>query len=580
MSTLDFSPQIRYNNTDGKLYYYNGEVWKVVGGDDTGATSEEVFTKGITIDGLGVPIIATGTSYGYTVIPVDSTIIGWDITADISGSIAFDIKVVGVSIIGAGIKPTLVSQQTNSGLVAGWTDAVIAANEKLEFIAISSATVTRVTLTLFLTSPFVGNDGAQLQSDWNQSNASLADYIKNKPVLSNAGWGLVGNIGTDPVISFLGTTDVKKLVFRTGNEKRFGIADTYAKIETYSSGSNTGPTGGFYVNAGNATMKYLDSNIGICGGRNGLMALSKVTDGYYNVGIGEGVLDTLTTGQMNVAIGYNAMSGDSNPVTAQPMTGIQNIGIGVEAIKLNETGYNNIAIGPGVMQYSKSSFYNVAIGQWCIIDGTTANYNVCVGHGAGMGLVDGVRNVSIGGASSFLGMNTSLVGNDSDNVYIGEGAGGERGGGNKNVVIGGRAVTNFNSGLRGRGQRNINIGYSSGSTNNAITDSIVIGSYVSLASETLAGQMNIGNVLYATNMYVASFTTPVYSSAPTATGSIGIGVTTPTARLHLPASTTTIASLKLDIGIAPTTPNNGDIWFDGTNLKMQIAGATKTFTLV
>lgn len=30
----------------------------------------------------------------------------------------------------------------------------------------------------------------------------------------------------------------------------------------------------------------------------------------------------------------------------------------------------------------------------------------------------------------------------------------------------------------------------------------------------------------------------------------------------------------------PATPNDGDIWFDGTNLKMRVGGVTKTFTLV
>lgn len=47
----------------------------------------------------------------------------------------------------------------------------------------------------------------------------------------------------------------------------------------------------------------------------------------------------------------------------------------------------------------------------------------------------------------------------------------------------------------------------------------------------------------------------------------------------LGASTTTKASLRIPSGTAPTTPTNGDIWFDGTNLKMQIGGVTKTFTL-
>jgi len=48
----------------------------------------------------------------------------------------------------------------------------------------------------------------------------------------------------------------------------------------------------------------------------------------------------------------------------------------------------------------------------------------------------------------------------------------------------------------------------------------------------------------------------------------------------LGAATTAKASLRIPSGTAPTTPTNGDIWFDGTNLKMQIGGVTKTFTLL
>ena len=68
--------------------------------------------------------------------------------------------------------------------------------------------------------------------------------------------------------------------------------------------------------------------------------------------------------------------------------------------------------------------------------------------------------------------------------------------------------------------------------------------------------------------------------AITATGDVGIGTTSPTAALDLPASTTARASLRIQTGAAPTAPNNGDIWFDGTNIFMRVGGVTKTFTLV
>jgi hypothetical protein len=56
--------------------------------------------------------------------------------------------------------------------------------------------------------------------------------------------------------------------------------------------------------------------------------------------------------------------------------------------------------------------------------------------------------------------------------------------------------------------------------------------------------------------------------------------TTPTAILDISASVTARASLRIRSGTAPTTPNDGDIWFDGTDLKMRIGGVTKTFTLI
>lgn len=64
------------------------------------------------------------------------------------------------------------------------------------------------------------------------------------------------------------------------------------------------------------------------------------------------------------------------------------------------------------------------------------------------------------------------------------------------------------------------------------------------------------------------------------TGAIGAGVTDPSALVDIAGSTTGIASLKIRAGTAPFAPNDGDIWFDGTDIKMRVAGVTKTFTLV
>lgn len=44
-------------------------------------------------------------------------------------------------------------------------------------------------------------------------------------------------------------------------------------------------------------------------------------------------------------------------------------------------------------------------------------------------------------------------------------------------------------------------------------------------------------------------------------------------------STTSYPSLRIPSGVAPTSPADGDLWYDGTNIKFRVGGSTKTFTL-
>lgn len=57
-------------------------------------------------------------------------------------------------------------------------------------------------------------------------------------------------------------------------------------------------------------------------------------------------------------------------------------------------------------------------------------------------------------------------------------------------------------------------------------------------------------------------------------GKLGLKTASPTAWLHTPASTTAAASIRIPSGTAPTSPNAGDLWFDGTNLKFRDSGGT------
>jgi len=64
------------------------------------------------------------------------------------------------------------------------------------------------------------------------------------------------------------------------------------------------------------------------------------------------------------------------------------------------------------------------------------------------------------------------------------------------------------------------------------------------------------------------------------TGNVGIGTTNPTSILNLGASTLSAASLRINSGVAPTSPNEGDIWFDGADIYVRVGGINKTIQLL
>lgn len=96
-------------------------------------------------------------------------------------------------------------------------------------------------------------------------------------------------------------------------------------------------------------------------------------------------------------------------------------------------------------------------------------------------------------------------------------------------------------------------------------------------------------VLYANTATGISFKDTTYNGGTTMRVRVGttkavdiagnLTLTTAGNKLGLAAATTASASINLPAGTAPTSPNDGDIWYDGTNLKMRVGGVTKTFTL-
>jgi hypothetical protein len=83
------------------------------------------------------------------------------------------------------------------------------------------------------------------------------------------------------------------------------------------------------------------------------------------------------------------------------------------------------------------------------------------------------------------------------------------------------------------GNLNEALGFQSGYNITTGSNNIIIGADVNAPHATGNQQLNIGNVLYGTGIYSTSTSSPVASSAPTASGEIGIGTTTPYSRLEV-----------------------------------------------
>jgi len=94
---------------------------------------------------------------------------------------------------------------------------------------------------------------------------------------------------------------------------------------------------------------------------------------------------------------------------------------------------------------------------------------------------------------------------------------------------------------------------------------------------TSAGSSQTRMALQADGDFYVGGTTVPASAVLTvlASGYVGVNQVFPTALLDLAASNTTRASLCIRTGIAPTSPNAGDMYQDGTHVYMYLAGAWK-----
>jgi hypothetical protein len=238
----------------------------------------------------------------------------------------------------------------------------------------------------------------------------------------------------------------------------------------------------------------------------------------------------------------NASFGYQNLVNN--ITGDENTAVGYYNLPENTTGAANVAVGTYNLQSNTSGVGNTAVGNCAVCLNTTGSYNTGIGFAVMQGNITGDRNTALG--------YFALTGNDfgSDNIALGAEAGFNLEGSN-NSVLGSYAL----DGVIGNG--NIAIGYHSGDDLASGSNNIVIGYDVDLANSTGSNQLNIGNLLYGTGLDGLDSTL--------STGSIGIGVAAPGARLAV-ASQAGGSQVGLIVNNSTSTGNILNLQDNGTNV--------------
>ena len=120
----------------------------------------------------------------------------------------------------------------------------------------------------------------------------------------------------------------------------------------------------------------------------GSKALDANTEGEFNTAIGYSALGTNILANSNTAIGYNAMAANNG-------TGNMNVAIGRNALDASTNGTWNVAVGFGTLGNGTGVDSSTAVGHLAL-SATTGDNNVGVGYQAGNSITSGVSNIAIG----------------------------------------------------------------------------------------------------------------------------------------------------------------------------------------
>ncbi len=193
-----------------------------------------------------------------------------------------------------------------------------------------------------------------------------------------------------------------------------------------------------------ATLTGTSLQIDIENGTSTTVDLTALQDG------GAKKINDLLDGKSN-ATGTTVFLGQNAGLNDNGANNNNNVGVGVNALKVNSTGFNNVAVGSNALTNNTSSgntavgayslnfntgagIQNTAVGNYSLMKNTTGKQNTAVGYLAGGNLTTGVNNTLMGYGvlnKNTIGINNTAFGfaagfnnvTGNGNVFLGRSAG-------------------------------------------------------------------------------------------------------------------------------------------------------------
>lgn len=318
---------------------------------------------------------------------------------------------------------------------------------------------------------------------------------------------------------------------KTGQDLELRTSDVARLMITSSGNVGVGtvaaPTSKFVVEGGDAKINGL--TVGLGGGAVtsnlavGLDALKVNTSGTNNTAVGKGALSANVAGGSNTAIGVDAMKINTG--------GAANVAVGMNSLTTNSLGTSNVGVGMNSLRFNDEGSYNTAVGQNSQQWASQGQHNTSIGY-------QSLVNNNNGSYNTAVGSNALQVVKGSNNVGVGQLAGGAITTGANNTIVGTMSSTFLTT-----GNNNTIVGYLSGGSITTQSNVVILGSFTGAGMTD--GEVSVGSTV-ATSIRIDP------------TGKVGIGMAAPTEKLEVngkikSTNTRSIASATNEITTTSTT---------------------------